>query len=86
MFCGPTYKLVLLFQAAHPNMRTYYFCSDTSKEMELWMRAMIGAALVHSEPVKRYNAEVFPDVVAGGGGLCGGRIPSCIVLWFNASL
>ncbi|XP_077324783.1 pleckstrin homology domain-containing family A member 5 isoform X14 [Lithobates pipiens] len=44
------------FKAAHPNMRTYYFCSDTSKEMELWMRAMIGAALVHSEPVKRENA------------------------------
>ncbi|XP_040201402.1 pleckstrin homology domain-containing family A member 5 isoform X4 [Rana temporaria] len=44
------------FKAAHPNMRTYYFCSDTSKEMELWMRAMIGAALVHSEPAKRENA------------------------------
>ncbi|XP_056409793.1 pleckstrin homology domain-containing family A member 5 [Hyla sarda] len=41
------------FKAAHPNMRTYYFCCDTNKEMELWMRAMTGASLVHSEPVRR---------------------------------
>ncbi|XP_038255799.1 pleckstrin homology domain-containing family A member 5 isoform X10 [Dermochelys coriacea] len=41
------------FKAAHPNMRTYYFCTDTGKEMELWMKAMIGAALVQTEPVKR---------------------------------
>ncbi|XP_069819736.1 pleckstrin homology domain-containing family A member 5 isoform X2 [Dendropsophus ebraccatus] len=41
------------FKAAHSNMRTYYFCCDTSKEMELWMRAMTAASLVHSEPVKR---------------------------------
>lgn len=66
MFCVPTI-ISFIPQAAHPNMRTYYFCSDTSKEMELWMRAMIGAALVHSEPVKRYNAEFFPDVVVAGG-------------------
>ncbi|XP_009869511.1 PREDICTED: pleckstrin homology domain-containing family A member 5, partial [Apaloderma vittatum] len=41
------------FKAAHPNMRTYYFCTDTGKEMELWMRAMTDAALVQTEPVKR---------------------------------
>ncbi|CAL8375740.1 unnamed protein product [Arctogadus glacialis] len=41
------------FKATHPNMRTYYFCTDTPKEMEAWMRAMTEAALVHSEPVKR---------------------------------
>nr|XP_026646160.1 pleckstrin homology domain-containing family A member 5 isoform X3 [Zonotrichia albicollis] len=41
------------FKAAHPNMRTYYFCTDTGKEMELWMKAMIDAALVQTEPVKR---------------------------------
>ncbi|KAG9468853.1 hypothetical protein GDO78_021857 [Eleutherodactylus coqui] len=40
-------------QAAHPNMRTYYFCCDTSKEVELWMKAMNAASLVHSEPVRR---------------------------------
>uniref|UniRef100_A0A8C5ADB8 Pleckstrin homology domain containing A5 n=1 Tax=Gadus morhua TaxID=8049 RepID=A0A8C5ADB8_GADMO len=42
------------FKATHPNMRTYYFCTDTPKEMEAWMRAMTEAALVHSEPVKRF--------------------------------
>ncbi|XP_062990880.1 pleckstrin homology domain-containing family A member 5 isoform X4 [Elgaria multicarinata webbii] len=41
------------FKAAHPNMRTYYFCTDTGKEMELWMKAMIDATLVQTEPVKR---------------------------------
>ncbi|KAM7056574.1 pleckstrin homology domain-containing family A member 5-like isoform 6-T7 [Acridotheres tristis] len=46
------------FKAAHPNMRTYYFCTDTGKEMELWMKAMIDAALVQTEPVKRI--EKFP--------------------------
>ncbi|KPP76594.1 pleckstrin-like domain-containing family A member 5-like, partial [Scleropages formosus] len=40
-------------QATHPNMRTYYFCTDTPKEMESWMKVMTDAALVHSEPVKR---------------------------------
>ncbi|CAI5786427.1 Hypothetical predicted protein [Podarcis lilfordi] len=44
---------VISNQAAHPNMRTYYFCTDTGKEMELWMKAMIDAALVQTEPVKR---------------------------------
>uniref|UniRef100_A0A3Q3NLU2 Pleckstrin homology domain containing A5 n=1 Tax=Mastacembelus armatus TaxID=205130 RepID=A0A3Q3NLU2_9TELE len=42
------------FKAMHPNMRTYYFCTDTAKEMESWMRVMTDAALVHSEPVKRF--------------------------------
>ncbi|XP_039664274.1 pleckstrin homology domain-containing family A member 5-like isoform X18 [Perca fluviatilis] len=43
------------FKATHPNMRTYYFCSDTAKEMESWMKVMTNAALVHSEPVKRLD-------------------------------
>ena len=46
---------VVFTQAAHPNMRTYYFCTDTGKEMELWMKAMLDAALVQTEPVKRYG-------------------------------
>ncbi|XP_069375804.1 pleckstrin homology domain-containing family A member 5-like isoform X4 [Paralichthys olivaceus] len=41
------------FKATHPNMRTYYFCTDTAKEMESWMKVMTDAALVHSEPVRR---------------------------------
>ncbi|XP_032076452.1 pleckstrin homology domain-containing family A member 5 isoform X6 [Thamnophis elegans] len=47
------------FKAAHPNMRTYYFCTDTGKEMELWMKAMIDAALVQTEPVKRADKITF---------------------------
>ncbi|XP_076026753.1 pleckstrin homology domain-containing family A member 5-like isoform X2 [Genypterus blacodes] len=43
------------FKATHPNMRTYYFCTDTGKEMESWMKAMTDAALLHSEPVKRLD-------------------------------
>ncbi|XP_068458329.1 pleckstrin homology domain-containing family A member 5-like isoform X4 [Clinocottus analis] len=43
------------FKITHPNMRTYYFCSDTAKEMEAWMKVMTDAALVHSEPVKRLD-------------------------------
>ncbi|KAL3061321.1 hypothetical protein OYC64_009490 [Pagothenia borchgrevinki] len=43
------------FKATHPNMRTYYFCSDTAKEMESWMKVMTDAALLHSEPVKRLD-------------------------------
>ncbi|KAF1372677.1 hypothetical protein PFLUV_G00268380 [Perca fluviatilis] len=43
------------FKATHPNMRTYYFCTDTSKEMESWMKVMTDAALVHSEPVRRLD-------------------------------
>lgn len=34
-------------------MRTYYFCTDTAKEMESWMKVMTDAALVHTEPVRR---------------------------------
>ncbi|XP_076861669.1 pleckstrin homology domain-containing family A member 5 isoform X5 [Brachyhypopomus gauderio] len=41
------------FKAAHPNMRTYYFSTDTAKEMESWMRVMTDAALVHMEPIRR---------------------------------
>ncbi|XP_062928482.1 pleckstrin homology domain-containing family A member 5 isoform X9 [Mobula hypostoma] len=41
------------FKAAHSNMRTYYFYTETAKEMESWMKAMIEAALVQTEPVKR---------------------------------
>lgn len=41
-------------QATHPNMRTYYFCTDTAKDMESWMKVMTDAALVHTEPVKRW--------------------------------
>ncbi|XP_068162449.1 pleckstrin homology domain-containing family A member 5-like isoform X2 [Antennarius striatus] len=37
------------FKATHPNMRTYYFCTDTAKEMESWMKVMTDAALVHTE-------------------------------------
>ncbi|XP_058500625.1 pleckstrin homology domain-containing family A member 5-like isoform X4 [Solea solea] len=43
------------FKATHPNMRTYYFCTDTAMEMESWMKVMTDAALVHSDPVKRLN-------------------------------
>ncbi|CAN9499090.1 unnamed protein product [Ophioblennius macclurei] len=43
------------FKATHPNMRTYYFCTDTAKEMDSWMKVMTDAALVHSEPVKRLD-------------------------------
>ncbi|XP_045867504.1 pleckstrin homology domain-containing family A member 5 isoform X13 [Meles meles] len=50
-----TLKLLLITMAAHPNMRTYYFCTDTGKEMELWMKAMLDAALVQTEPVKRVD-------------------------------
>uniref|UniRef100_A0A3B5K9V1 Pleckstrin homology domain containing, family A member 5 n=1 Tax=Takifugu rubripes TaxID=31033 RepID=A0A3B5K9V1_TAKRU len=43
------------FKATHPNMRTYYFCADTAKEMEAWMKVMTDAALVHTEPAKRLD-------------------------------
>ncbi|XP_077452015.1 pleckstrin homology domain-containing family A member 5-like isoform X14 [Stigmatopora argus] len=43
------------FKATHPNMRTYYFCTDTAKDMDSWMKVMTDAALVHSEPVKRLD-------------------------------
>ncbi|XP_034169102.2 pleckstrin homology domain-containing family A member 5 isoform X11 [Pangasianodon hypophthalmus] len=41
------------FKATHPNMRTYYFCTDTAKEMESWIKVMTDATLVHTEPIKR---------------------------------
>ncbi|XP_076578218.1 pleckstrin homology domain-containing family A member 5-like isoform X8 [Chaetodon auriga] len=43
------------FKATHPNMRTYYFCTDTAKEMESWMKVMTDAALVHTEPPRRLD-------------------------------
>ncbi|XP_059843608.1 pleckstrin homology domain-containing family A member 5 isoform X1 [Hypanus sabinus] len=51
------------FKAAHSNMRTYYFYTETAKEMESWMKAMIEAALVQTEPVKRMEkvaSEIAP--------------------------
>ncbi|XP_049738533.1 pleckstrin homology domain-containing family A member 5 isoform X5 [Elephas maximus indicus] len=50
------------FKAAHPNMRTYYFCTDTGKEMELWMKAMLDAALVQTEPVRRVDKVTSENV------------------------
>uniref|UniRef100_A0A8C7HHN9 Pleckstrin homology domain containing, family A member 5 n=1 Tax=Oncorhynchus kisutch TaxID=8019 RepID=A0A8C7HHN9_ONCKI len=46
------------FKATHSNMRTYYFCTDTAKDMESWMKVMTDAALVHTEPIRRW---VNPD-------------------------
>ncbi|XP_024118712.1 pleckstrin homology domain-containing family A member 5 isoform X4 [Oryzias melastigma] len=43
------------FKATHPNMRTYYFCTETAKEMEVWMKVMTDAALVQSDPVRRLD-------------------------------
>ncbi|XP_056133710.1 pleckstrin homology domain-containing family A member 5-like isoform X2 [Lampris incognitus] len=43
------------FKATHPNMRTYYFCTDTPKDMESWMKCMTDAALVHTEPIRRLD-------------------------------
>nr|XP_044995520.1 pleckstrin homology domain-containing family A member 5 isoform X10 [Jaculus jaculus] len=51
------------FKAAHPNMRTYYFCTDTGEEMELWMEAMLDAALVQTEPVRRITFNFRVDKV-----------------------
>ncbi|XP_059510665.1 pleckstrin homology domain-containing family A member 5 isoform X4 [Stegostoma tigrinum] len=51
------------FKASHPNMRTYYFYTETAKEMDSWMKAMIEAALVQTEPVKRTEklaSEIVP--------------------------
>lgn len=42
-------------------MRTYYFCTDTAKDMESWMKVMTDAALVHTEPIRRW---VNPDRTA----------------------
>ncbi|XP_056312172.1 pleckstrin homology domain-containing family A member 5 isoform X17 [Danio aesculapii] len=41
------------FKATHPNMRTYYFSTDTAKDMESWMKVMSDAAIAHSEPIRR---------------------------------
>ncbi|KAK6314924.1 hypothetical protein J4Q44_G00144530 [Coregonus suidteri] len=41
------------FKATHSNMRTYYFCTDTAKDMESWMKVMTDAAMVHIEPIRR---------------------------------
>uniref|UniRef100_A0A3Q3N430 Pleckstrin homology domain containing, family A member 5 n=1 Tax=Mastacembelus armatus TaxID=205130 RepID=A0A3Q3N430_9TELE len=49
------------FKATHPNMRTYYFCTDTAKEMESWMKVMTDAALVHMEPVRRLVDQRMPQ-------------------------
>ncbi|XP_078797798.1 pleckstrin homology domain-containing family A member 5 isoform X14 [Oryzias latipes] len=43
------------FKATHPNMRTYYFCTETAKEMEVWMKVMTDAALVQADPVRRLD-------------------------------
>uniref|UniRef100_A0A8D3ADR2 Pleckstrin homology domain containing A5 n=1 Tax=Scophthalmus maximus TaxID=52904 RepID=A0A8D3ADR2_SCOMX len=53
------------FKATHPNMRTYYFCTDTAKEMESWMKVMTDAALVQhlSEPVKRFVTQCGPQEI-----------------------
>ncbi|KAJ3612322.1 hypothetical protein NHX12_020598, partial [Muraenolepis orangiensis] len=45
------------FKATHPNMRTYYFCTDSAKDMETWMKAMTDAALVHSEPIRSISTK-----------------------------
>uniref|UniRef100_A0A3Q3WLZ1 Uncharacterized protein n=1 Tax=Mola mola TaxID=94237 RepID=A0A3Q3WLZ1_MOLML len=42
------------FKATHPNMRTYYFCTDSAKDMESWMKVMTDAALVHADTAKRF--------------------------------
>ncbi|XP_077355276.1 pleckstrin homology domain-containing family A member 5-like isoform X14 [Festucalex cinctus] len=49
------------FKATHSNMRTYYFCTDTAKEMESWMKVMTDAALVHGGPVKN-SALTCPQI------------------------
>ncbi|KAM9570498.1 pleckstrin homology domain-containing family A member 5-like isoform 10-T10 [Salvelinus alpinus] len=46
------------FKATHPNMRTYYFCTDAAKDMESWMKVMTDAALVHSEPIRSRSLKV----------------------------
>uniref|UniRef100_A0A803JAG9 Pleckstrin homology domain containing A5 n=1 Tax=Xenopus tropicalis TaxID=8364 RepID=A0A803JAG9_XENTR len=41
------------FKAAHSNMRTYYFCTDSAPDTEMWMRVMTDASLVRSLPPNR---------------------------------
>ncbi|XP_029453206.1 pleckstrin homology domain-containing family A member 5-like isoform X5 [Rhinatrema bivittatum] len=43
-------------------MRTYYFCTDTAKEMELWIKVMTDAALVQTEPAKRLEKMTCENV------------------------
>uniref|UniRef100_A0A674DV30 Pleckstrin homology domain containing A5 n=1 Tax=Salmo trutta TaxID=8032 RepID=A0A674DV30_SALTR len=50
------------FKATHPNMRTYYFCTDAAKDMESWMKVMTDAALVHSEPIRRFKTTASSSV------------------------
>uniref|UniRef100_A0A8C8LNL8 Pleckstrin homology domain containing A5 n=1 Tax=Oncorhynchus tshawytscha TaxID=74940 RepID=A0A8C8LNL8_ONCTS len=51
------------FKATHSNMRTYYFCTDTAKDMESWMKVMTDAALVHTEPIRRWVDRCCPQEV-----------------------
>ncbi|XP_031754282.1 pleckstrin homology domain-containing family A member 5 isoform X16 [Xenopus tropicalis] len=44
---------LLLCKAAHSNMRTYYFCTDSAPDTEMWMRVMTDASLVRSLPPNR---------------------------------
>ncbi|XP_072309523.1 pleckstrin homology domain-containing family A member 5-like [Eucyclogobius newberryi] len=50
------------FKATHPNMRTYYFCSDSAKDSESWMKVMTDAALVHTEPLRRAAEQLMDKV------------------------
>ncbi|XP_067283095.1 pleckstrin homology domain-containing family A member 5 isoform X12 [Pseudorasbora parva] len=49
------------FKATHPNMRTYYFSTDTAKDMESWMKVMTDASMVHSEPIRSRLEKVKVD-------------------------
>ncbi|KAK7150064.1 hypothetical protein R3I94_009392 [Phoxinus phoxinus] len=49
------------FKATHPNMRTYYFSTDTAKDMESWMKVMTDAAMVHTEPIRSRLEKVKVD-------------------------
>lgn len=59
-------------------MRTYYFCTDTDKEMESWMKVMTDAALVQAEPVKRcvrgsvFTGRISSEIVNSGSVRVGG--------------
>lgn len=56
-------------------MRTYYFCTDTAKDMESWMKVMTDAALVHTEPVQRY---VLPSPAGLSPRALGCTLAECI--------
>lgn len=68
-------------QAAHPNMRTYYFCTDTAKEMESWMKAMTDAALVQAEPVKRFVPVFVILLILMLSPLANSLAPTCDVVF-----